>query len=200
MGLGGDPHFSVLLPNGQLLCFSIQGEHGFVFSLISNKILHMNAKFISDSKRSEVTWIGSLGIVVRSKKANTSKIRFEASNNMVYVDDKISLNAHNVKKLTLANGKLSVTESDQTVRKNAHTQVQVDLHDVGITFTVYFVKDHIDMVWNKVRKQPKDSHGIIGEYSYIIISIIRQCDSNSKVTISYIDPRKLNSHTYKLLY
>lgn len=165
MGMGGDPHFSILLPNGQLLCFSIQGEHGFVFNLISNKIIHMNAKFIPDSRRSEVTWIGSLGMVVRSKKANmTSKIRFEALNKMVYVDDRVSFKAQSIKKLTFANGKLTVTESDPTVKRaTVHPHVEVDLRDVGIAFMVRFVKEHIDMVWNKVRKQPKDSHGIIGK-------------------------------------
>ena len=165
--MGGDPHFSLLLPNGQLLCFSVQGEHGFVFNLISNKIMHMNAKFIPDSKRSEVTWIGSLGMVVRSKKANTtSKIRFEAANKMVYVDDRANLKARSVKKLTFAKGKLTVTESDPTVKKAVYPQVEVDLEDVGIAFTVTFVKEHIDMVWNKVRKQPKDSHGIIGKHKF----------------------------------
>ena len=104
-------------------------------------------------------------MVVRSKKANTtSKIRFEASNKMVYVDDRVSLRAQSVKKLTFAKGKLTVTESDPTVKKAVHPQVEVDLEDVGIAFTVRFVKEHIDMVWNKVRKQPKDSHGIIGKY------------------------------------
>ena len=167
MGLGGDPHFSMLLPNGQLLCFSVQGEHGFVFNLISNKIIHMNAKFIPDGRRSEVTWIGSLGMVVRSKKANTtSKIRFEAANKMVYVDDRVSLKARSVKKLTFAKGKLTVTESDPTLKKAVYPQVEVDLEDVGIVFTVTFVKEHIDMVWNKVRKQPKDSHGIIGKHKF----------------------------------
>ena len=164
-GMGGDPHFSILLPNGQMLCFSVQGEHDFVFSLISNKIIHMNAKFIKDSRRSEVTWIGSLGVVVRSKAANTtSKIRFEASTKMIHVGDKISLNAPSVKRLTFKNGKLSIAESDPNAKKHrAYPQVEVDLQDVGISFTVRFTKDHLDMVWNKVRKQPKDSHGIIGE-------------------------------------
>ena len=82
---------------------------------------------------------------------------------MVYMDDKISLNTQSVKKLTFVNGKLTVTESDPTTRKGVHPQVEVDLQDVRIAFTVRFVKQHIDMVWNKVRKQPKDSHGIIGK-------------------------------------
>ena len=102
---------------------------------------------------------------MRSKKANTtSKIRFEASNKMVYVDNKVSLNIQNVKRLTFANKKLTMTDSDPTIKKGGiHPQVEVDLQDVGIAFMVRFVKDHIDMVWNKVRKQPKDSHGIIGK-------------------------------------
>lgn len=163
-GMGGDPHFSILLPNGQQLCFSVQGEHGFVFSLISNKILHMNAKFVPDSRRSEVTWIGSLGMVVRSKKANTtSKLRFEASSKTVHVGDKVNLKAQSVKKLTFNNGKLTITESDPSIRKHTNPQVEVDLKDVGISFTVTFVKSHLDMTWNKVKPQPKDSHGIIGE-------------------------------------
>lgn len=165
--MGGDPHFSILLPSGQLLCFSVQGEHGFVFSLLSNKIIHMNAKFVPDSQRSEVTWIGSLGMIVRSKQANTtSKLRFEADSKTIHINDKASLNAQSVKKLTITRGKLTVAESNPSTAKSSYPKVEVNLQDVGIGFTIRFVRDHIDMVWNKVRKQPKDSHGIIGEHGH----------------------------------
>ena len=103
-------------------------------------------------------------MVVRNKQANsTTKLRFEAESKMIHIGDKVSLVARSVKKLTVVNGKLSVAESDPSTAKSSHPQVQVDLKDVGIAFTVRFVKDHIDLVWNQVRKQPKDSHGIIGE-------------------------------------
>ncbi len=53
-GGGDDPHFSIVLPSGRLLCYTVQGEHGFSFNLISNKKMTMNARFVPDSRRSEV--------------------------------------------------------------------------------------------------------------------------------------------------
>ena len=50
--LGDDPHFSIVLPeSNKVLCYTVQGEHGFAFNLISNKKLQMNAKFVADSMR-----------------------------------------------------------------------------------------------------------------------------------------------------
>ena len=37
VGTGGDPHFSIKLPSQKQLCYSIQGEQGYIFNLISNK-------------------------------------------------------------------------------------------------------------------------------------------------------------------
>jgi hypothetical protein len=51
MGGGDDPHFSIVLPSSRLLCFTVQGEHGFAFNLINNEHLHMNALFVPDSQR-----------------------------------------------------------------------------------------------------------------------------------------------------
>ena len=125
----------------------------------------MNAFFIEDALRDEITWIGSLGVVVQHthyKKSNTTKIRFEAKNQMIYINNGVSLHARKVEKLTLANGKLTMSEA---VRKDAEQkpEVEVDLVDAGLTFSVRFVKKrHLDMAWKKVAKQQSDSHGIIG--------------------------------------
>ena len=64
--MGEDPHFSIVLQSGKLLCYTVQGKSGFVFNLISNKMLHMNAMFVPDSRREEVSWLGSMGIVVQN--------------------------------------------------------------------------------------------------------------------------------------
>ena len=53
----------------------------------------------------------------------------------------------------------------EAVRKDAekNAEVEVDLVDVGLAFSVRFVKKrHLDMSWRKVSQQPTDSHGIIG--------------------------------------
>lgn len=164
--MGGDPHFSIVLPTKQLLCFSLQGEHGFVFNLISSPQLQMNALFVPDAVRSEVTWLGSLGVVIKNnvfKRSNVTKMRFVANTKKIYIGDKVKLNADAVEKLTFVNGKLQISEAERDVSQKSHLEVQVDLVDLGLSFAVWFVKgNHLDMKWNNVLQQPKNSHGIIG--------------------------------------
>ena len=97
--IGDDPHFAVTLASGRTLCYTVQGEHGFAFNLISNKKLYMNAMFVPDALREEVTWIGSLGIVVEEthyQGSNTTRIRFESKVNEIHINDKVTLAAKNI--------------------------------------------------------------------------------------------------------
>ena len=143
----------------------MQGEHGFAFNLISNKKMHMNAKFVADSKRPEVTWIGSLGIVVKNAHylgSNVAKLRFDAKSKEIYIENKVTLNAKKVDSLTLCNGKLTVSEASPN-KKTATCSVRVIFTDLGLNFTIKFVKEHLDMFWHSVGGQDKDSHGLIGK-------------------------------------
>ncbi len=38
----------------------------------------------------------------------------------------------------------------------------MDLKDVGLSFFVRYMSNHLDMIWDSVATQPKDSHGMIG--------------------------------------
>ncbi len=169
--MGGDPHYSIILPTGQLLCFSVHGEKDFTFNLISNDVLQLNALFIRDPIREEITWIGSLGIVVKStpnpySKSNITKLRFEAGEKKVYIGDKASLVAQRVERITFNNGKLTIAQAPGLKRGKRH-EVQVHLLDIGLVFSVRFVKHHLDLAWEKVFSQPRDSHGIIGRRAII---------------------------------
>lgn len=160
--MGGDPHFSVLLPSGQLICYSIQGEHDFTFNLISNNQMQVNALFVPDKRREEVTWIGALGIVAKGskyKQMRDTKLRFVAKEQRIYVGDTASLDAKGVRKIHLSQGKLTLSENE----KGGMAEVDVVLKDVGLEFTVRFVKgNHLDMLWKKVANQSQNSHGLIG--------------------------------------
>jgi hypothetical protein len=164
VALGGDPHFSILLPTGQPLCFSIQGEHSFTFNLIANSLLQLNALFVPDAVRSEVTWLGELGMVVKGAKykmLNDTKLRFVAKEKMIYLDDHVTLAADRIERIYLSKGKLTLIETKKKIRTPA---VDVVLKDVGLEFSVKFVKrNHLDMVWKKVFKQHSHSHGLIGK-------------------------------------
>ncbi len=126
----------------------------------------MNALFIQDPIREEITWIGSLGIVVKNtpnpySKSNTTKIRFEAVEKKIFIGDKASLVAQRVERLTFSKGKLTISQEPGRKKPKRH-EVHVDLQDIGLSFRVSFVKDHLDLSWEKVDNMQGDSHGMIG--------------------------------------
>jgi hypothetical protein len=165
-GGGDDPHFSIVLPSGRLLCYTVQGEHGFSFNLISNKKMTMNARFVPDSRRSEVTWMGSMGIIVRDNmymQSNATALRFEAKEKKVYIGDKVELAAKNIDRMTFKNGKLMISEAPPT-DKFKYPSIYVDLQDVEITFTMKFLAEHLDIFWHRTGGKIPDSHGIIGRH------------------------------------
>ena len=74
-----------------------------------------------------------------------------------------------MEKLTLENGKLTVSEALRRLG-DRKPEVEVDLVDIGLHFTVRFVKKrHLDMMWRRVDLQSEDSHGIIGRPIHINI-------------------------------
>ena len=154
-----------MLLTNQMLCYSVQGKDGYIFNLISNKQMQMNALFVADSKRKEVTWIGNLGMVIKNaryKNSNKITITFDAQKKMIEVGSDLTLRAARIKKLTIEKGKLTISESRRKFNCSCFP-IQVELMDIGLNFSVHFVRNnHLDMKWDSVRSQPENSHGIIG--------------------------------------
>ena len=162
--IGDDPHFAIYMPSGKLLCYTVQGEHSFAFNLISNEKVSMNALFVPDAHREEVTWIGSLGIVVQNahyQGSNTTKIQFDSKINRIHINDKVTLEAKNIDAITFRNGKLLISEGPM-IESFHYPSVQVNLDDLGMRFTVNFTGEHLDMMWNKLEGN-EQSHGLIGK-------------------------------------
>ena len=165
MGIGGDPHYAIPLPTGQLLCFTLHGDSKHIFNLISNSLVHVNARFIPDLRRPNVTWIASVGISILGvayRGENTTKIRFEAIQQQIFIGDNIILSARKVEKLTFSKGKLTVSNVVH-LKSRKEVSVAVELEDVGMSFTASFKKFHLDIGWDKVSLQGRDSHGILGK-------------------------------------
>ena len=163
-GVGDDPHFAIFLPSGRLLCYTVQGEHGFAFNLISNAKIHMNALFVPDARREEVTWIGSLGIVVQDthfQGSNTTRIRFESKLNEIHINDKVTLEAKNIEAITFHSGKMVISEGPM-LEEFRYPSVRVNLDDLRMSFTVNFTGEHLDMMWHKLEEN-ENSHGLIGK-------------------------------------
>ena len=97
MSVGADPHFSVALPTGDMLCYTIQGEKDMIFNLITSSKLVMNALFIGDKQREEVTWIGEIGILIpKGSSQNASSLVFNAETKKINIGRKTELFAGSV--------------------------------------------------------------------------------------------------------
>ena len=81
----------------------------------------------------------------------------------IYIGDEVALQVQKIEKLAFSNGKLMISESSRTKGEKS-PEVYVDLQDVGLSFKVRFTKSkHLDLSWDRVAKQPTDSHGMIGK-------------------------------------
>ena len=146
-------------------CYTVQGEQGFAFNLINNKQLIMNAKFVPDARREEVTWLGSMGMIIRNSNyagLNDTKLRFEAQEKTVYINDKVVLNAKNVERLTFSDGKMKISEA-APVAGFHYPSLLIDLKDVEVSFTIKYTNQHLDMFWHSTGKKVANSHGLIGK-------------------------------------
>ena len=131
----------------------------------------MNARFVPDAHREEVTWIGSLGIVVQKthyQGMNVTKIRFESDKKEIHINNKMTLQAKNIESLTFKGGKLLISEGPM-MEMFHYPSVRVNLDDLGLAFTVNFTGEHLDMMWNTIIGST-NSHGLIGEIIYNINS------------------------------
>ena len=164
--MGGDPHFSIMLPDSTRLCYSIQGKVNTAFNLISNGKFVINALFVPDSKREEVTWMGSIGVVfTKALQYGGSKIthfKLDAVTQAIHVGDKTTLSAETIKEITSKNGSISIIELSNHATPPRRSAVVFHLAELGLHFTVKFYNDHLDMFWlNPVTGS--NSHGLIGE-------------------------------------
>ena len=161
--MGDDPHFSVILPDKKMLCFSVMGDHGFSYNLISNKKVTVNALFSPDSERDEVTWIGALGIVARnSDEKNQVGVTLTANPPSIKFN-KATLSPQNVKKIMFKAGGVVISDkSPSNVPEGPQPSVLVFIEGAGLTFSVRFMREHLDMFWHDNTIQEKDSHGLVG--------------------------------------
>ena len=165
-GIGLDPHFAVLLPSGHQLCFTVQGEQGFVFNLIQSPQLIVNALFVPDSLRNEVTWIGSLAVIVRngfSKISNKTTLRFEAANRTIYINEENHVLVQNIRLIKFSNTHMEITGNYKSQDSNIHIHIK----NIGLKFSVNYVDQHLDILFHLIpssNKRSCDYHGILGQF------------------------------------
>ena len=159
---GEDPHFAVLLPSKQQLCFTVQGEPGFIFNLIQGTHLTVNAMFVHDRVRKEVTWIGSLAVIVSDTQYNKVTLRFEADERVVYINENTHFYVRNISEISFSKKGMTVIS---TAKRNL-SQINVDIQQIGLKFTVDFVGQHLDTIYHKIPNNQHNNsyHGLLGQF------------------------------------
>ena len=158
--MGSDPHFSVLLPSGTLLCYTVQGQANSFFNLISNEHLAMNALFVPDPnpELKVKTWLGQIGITVKGAEKRIQLV-FTAATSEVTVNKKVSIPSSTVEKLSFRTGKLVMMETKQT----RHPRIYIEYDDAGLHLSIVFVNDHhLDLIWHSTSKITGKSRGLVG--------------------------------------
>ena len=149
----------------------MQGRNNSVFNLITSNEIVMNSKFIPDSKREGVTWMGSVGVVLKKPMKygahKVSHFKFDAEARMVYIGDEISSLADAINEINSENGTISIVERKvQNIHRNP--AMKLHLKDVGLHVTVKFDGGHLDVFWHN-KFNGSNSHGLIGKHGKIIV-------------------------------
>lgn len=166
-----DPHFLLPLTNGDQLCFNVQGEPNFPFSLISDKYVQLNGVFVLPAEDEShnislgASFIGMLGIVLESTvTGKVNIIKVSAQDRSVTVTDST---------LAVVNNKQVNLDVTETVLISVHNVNLPDGKDkyawlrintnLGFGLTVRFYKKHLDMFLTDTSGLTKKAHGLIGK-------------------------------------
>ena len=168
---GNDPHFLLPLPNGDSLCFSIQGEPDFIFSLIKDKYIEMNAQFVLPAKDEShtisnvSTFLGSFGLLLKNPStAKTVIIKVLGQNHSVSVDNSITTVKDRLVTVTIGDTYVTIDVDQRkqaTDMKDGSSWLHINTN-FNFGLKVRFYKKHLDMFLVNTGVLTKEAHGLIG--------------------------------------
>ena len=160
--MGLDPHFIVLLPGGEKLCYSVQGQPGKIFSLFKNEIVQVNAQYVPAHGRHHSTYLGAVGITCF--KGAPITIVFTAINQMITISSGLEIDARQIVEITFKDNDVILTEADEEAKKaHRHHGIHVEVTDLKLAFSVWIMDSaYLDVTWHSPGHLKQDSQGLIG--------------------------------------
>ena len=147
------------------LCYSIQGYPGLVFNLISNKNFVINAEFInSDGDSNEVTWIGRLSVISRSKN-NSNTVVFSSVDQDITIVKKASFKAKVIGQIIFTRNQ-SIKITQHVVIPSGNPIVHVIFDDPQAKFDITFYYNHLNVDWKMQYDEFSDMQGLMGKELY----------------------------------
>ena len=153
-----DPHFAIPLLNGLQLCYSLQGIPYFIFNLISDPVININAYFIppeeGNNLKEYATFLGDVGVMIKSPKCFMatceqeiiSKVKISAADKSVFVDGRnIFVKDKAVRVVTGVDVRDTSVEFGESFNKK-RPYVIIELRQSGLAFKFQFTNKHLDLI------------------------------------------------------
>jgi len=177
-GTGQDPHFIVPLLSNQKFCYSMQGMADFIFNLVSDYFISINAYFVlpEEEKRPRfkeyATFLGDIGILIRQdghkgkgQLEKMTKISISASDRSITVDNSKTIISDYSVNVVIDSGSTTVNIKNK-VDKKITPCLTVTVKQPKLIFKVTFVHNHIDLIFIDDSGVSHDCHGIMGKLNY----------------------------------
>ena len=175
-----DPHFAIPLVNGLQLCYSLQGIPYFIFNLISDPLININAYFIPPEEGKNLqeyaTFLGDIGVMIKSSKCSLAKceqeiitkVKISAADRSVFVDGRnTAVKDKAVHVVTGIDVRDTTIEFGETFKKK-RPYVVVELKQSGLAFKFQFTNEHLDLIVLDYSGISKHSHGIMGRFTVFL--------------------------------
>jgi len=177
---GNDPHFFIPLSNGDNLCYSVQGQPDFMFSLIKDKYVQLNAQFVlpaideSNTIANVSTFLGNIGLLLRCPVSGESvAVKVSAQDHTIQIGGEI-VTVNNVPVQVKINSDFTITT------KIVYDEVQEIIRDetawlyinteFGFGMKIRFYKKHLDMMITKSDGLTSGADGLMGKNCLLCMS------------------------------
>ena len=131
----------------------------------------MNAEFVPDFERPEVTWMGTTGVVIDTAlhyaHSRVSGFKFDSKERTVHIGNVLTLPAITIQTISSENGTISLVKRDYKDSPALYPTIKFHLEDVGLDFSVKYENDHLDMFWHSPIRG-NNCHGLIGMQNILI--------------------------------
>lgn len=156
------------------MCFSMQEQPNFAYSLINDKYIRLNGLFVLPTEEESHTisnksamLIRDLGLVVRNPKTgNATIIKISAQDHSVAVGNSVTvIKDKPVTVQVLSNVRITIYNNEQT-NGLKDTTAWLYIETKGFAIKVKFYENTLDVFFTKTSGLTKNASGIIGKLKY----------------------------------
>lgn len=103
-----------------------------------------------------------LGKALRYGSSKVTNLKFDADTRAIHIGNRVILDAKTAERISSHNGSIRIAEANDKKLSSHHPDVEINLKEVGLHFTVKFHNEHLDILLHSSFKG-SNTHGLIGE-------------------------------------